>query len=118
MSGKLLIPLYGDEVAPRFDLAGEVLIVDLADDGTVKEDRIIVVSQASAEALCHLVLKEDIDAVICGGIEEEYHQYLKWKRVDLVDAVIGPWKRALSAWIEGTLSPGTILYQRRDRHEC
>ncbi len=118
MSEKLLIPLYGDEVAPRFDLAGEVLIVALDDDRTIREDRIIVVSQASAEGLCHLILKEEIGAVICGGIEEEYYQYLKWKRVALVDAVIGPWKAALAAWVDGTLAPGSILYPRRERHEC
>lgn len=118
MSRKLLIPLYGDEVAPRFDLAGEVLIVTLNDRNEVAEDRIIVVSQASAEGLCHLILKEEIGTVICGGIEEEYYQYLKWKRVELLDAVIGPWKAALAAWIGGTLSPGSILYPRKDGHDC
>ncbi len=118
MSRKCLIPLYGDEVAPRFDLAGEVLIVVLDDEGTVREDRIIVVSQASAEELCHLILKEEIGTVICGGIEEEYYQYLKWKRVALLDAVIGPWKAALTAWTEGTLSSGRILYPRRNPNEC
>ncbi len=118
MSRKLLIPLYGEEVAPRFDLAGEVLIVVLDEHNEIRDERIIVVSQASAEGLCHLILKEEIGAVICGGIEEEYYQYLKWKRVDLLDAVIGPWKAALTAWIEGTLSPGSILYPRRDHHEC
>jgi predicted Fe-Mo cluster-binding NifX family protein len=118
MSEKILIPLYGDEVAPRFDLAGEVLIVDLDEDRAVKEDRIIVVSRASAEALCHLILKEEIGTVICGGIEEEYYQYLKWKRIMLLDGVIGPWKAALNAWTDGTLSSGSILYPRRDHHEC
>jgi len=118
MSRKALIPLSGEEAAPRFDLAGEVLIVTLDDDNRIRDERIIVVSQASAEGLCHLILKEEIDAVICGGIEEEYYQYLKWKRVDIIDDVIGPWKAALRAWIEGTLAPGTILYPRREHHEC
>lgn len=118
MSRKLLIPLYGDEVAPRFDLAGEVLIASVNDKNEITEDRIVVVSRASAEGLCHLILKEEIGTVICGGIEEEYYQYLKWKRVDLLDAVIGPWEAALTAWIDGTLSAGSILYPRRDGHEC
>ncbi len=118
MSDKVLIPLFGDDVAPRFDLATEVLIAVLDSQGDVREDRIIVVSQASAEQLCHMVLKEEIGTVICGGIEEEYHQYLQWKRVSLLDGVIGAWKAALSAYVAGRLEPGSILCPRRKSHEC
>lgn len=117
MKKTLLIPIFGDDVAPRFDLAGEVFMAAADKDGRILEERIIVAPRASAEGLCHLILKEEIGTVICGGIEDEYYQYLKWKRIHLLDAVIGPWKAALAAWIDGTLSPGAILYPRRDRHE-
>ena len=34
---RLLIPLKGDEIAPRFDLAPEVMIVTVTDDGEIAE---------------------------------------------------------------------------------
>ncbi len=109
MAQKILIPLYGNDIAPRFDLATEILITT-ADakigDGT---EKIIVLPQASAEKLCHLVLTEKIQTVICGGIEEEYYHYLIWKKVSVVDSVVGSWEAALYQNSIGSLHPGMIL---------
>ncbi|NER07108.1 MAG: dinitrogenase iron-molybdenum cofactor biosynthesis protein, partial [Okeania sp. SIO3C4] len=80
MEKKILIPLYGNDVAPRFDLAGEVMIAGSGEEEAGREERIVVMSRASADNLCHMVLTEKAGEVICGGIEEEHYQYLKWKR--------------------------------------
>ena len=74
VSTKILIPLTGDDVAPRFDLAPEAFVAVVRADGSVGEDRTIILPHASAEALCNLILTEKIDMVICCGIEEEYYQ--------------------------------------------
>lgn len=115
MHKKILIPLYGNDVAPRFDLATEVLIVILDATDKRREEKIVVLSQASAEKLCHLVLSESINTVICSGIEEEYYQYLKWKRVDVLDSVIGPWPRVLDLYEQETLRPGSVLFDRKGK---
>jgi predicted Fe-Mo cluster-binding NifX family protein len=112
MAKKVLIALHGNEVAPRFDLATEVLIASLAPDGTVQEDKILVLPRASAEKLCHMILTEDVGAVICGGIEDEYFQYLTWKRVKVLDSVMGPFETALERFREGSLQEGAILFDR------
>lgn len=110
MQKKTLIPIYGNDVAPRFDLATEVLIAVGDETRKKREEKVVVISQASSEQLCHLVLTEGVDAVICSGIEEEYYQYLKWKRIQVIDSVIGPWKSALDRFHRGRLQPGDILY--------
>jgi predicted Fe-Mo cluster-binding NifX family protein len=115
MYKKILIPLYGNDVAPRFDLATEVLIVVLDEKDKHREEKIVVLQQASAEKLCHLILSEEINAVICSGIEEEYYQYLTWKRVDVLDSVIGPWPRVLDLYEQGTLRPGAVLSDRKGK---
>ncbi|WP_208022664.1 NifB/NifX family molybdenum-iron cluster-binding protein [Desulfonema ishimotonii] len=107
---KILIPLYGNDVAPRFDLATEVLIITTDDAGEGREEKIVVMPQASAEQLCHLVLTEGIGVVICGGIEEEYYQYLTWKRVGVFDSVVGPWERVFERFCKNELRTGSILY--------
>ncbi len=109
MAAKVLICLYGNEVAPRFDLATEVLMAFLEEDGRVHGERVVVLPQASAETLCHMVLTENIQVVICGGIEEEYYQYLTWKRVKVLDSVVGNAHKALDRLARGRLGVGDIL---------
>lgn len=109
MRKKLLIALHGQDVAPRFDLTGEVLIVSADEKGRNREKKQVVLPQISAEKLCHLILTEGIQAVICGGIEEEYYQYLTWKRVRVYDAVIGRAETAMKRFFADALKPGDIV---------
>lgn len=111
MLKKILIPISVNEVAPRFDLAAEVHIITGLKSGET-EDKTVVLPQASAEKLCHLILTENITCVICGAIEEEYHQFLSWKKITVIDAVIGPWERVLIRYLQGKLLPGDILCDR------
>lgn len=112
MYRKIIIPLFENDVAPRFDLATEVVIVRFDSKDSPGEEKMIVMPQASAEQLCHLVLTERIDTVICGGIEEEYYQYLTWKQVEVIDSVIGPWVAALKKFRTGGLKSCDILSKR------
>ncbi len=107
---KVLIPVYGAEIAPRFDLATEVLLFFKSREKEGWDERILVVSHSSAEELCRLILKEDVEMVICGGIEDEYYQYLKWKGVAVIDSVAGPWDRIPQRLTAEDLTAGAVLY--------
>jgi len=109
MSIKILIPLHENDVAPRFDLAAEVLIVTGIGKTGSGDKRMVVLPRASADQLCHLIITEGIQTVICSGIEDDYYQYLTWKRIEVIDSVIGSSQSALERFIEGTLKPGDIL---------
>ena len=107
---KVLIGLYGNEVSPRFDLSSEVLIAQVDEvKRKVLEEKIVVLSQPSAEMLCHMVLTESVHAVVCGGIEDEYYQYLTWKRVEVFESIIGDAREALEQLVRGNLQSGDIL---------
>jgi predicted Fe-Mo cluster-binding NifX family protein len=109
LPSKILIPLYENDVAPRFDLATEALIVtDLDQPGSIRK-KMVVLPRASAEKLCQLIITEGVQAVICSGIEEDYYQYLTWKRIEVVDSVIGSSQLALDRFIAGKLKSGDIL---------
>jgi predicted Fe-Mo cluster-binding NifX family protein len=109
MNQKLLITIWRDQVAPRFDLTSEVLVATVDSSGEVLNARTVVLPTVSAENLCHMILTEGITAVICGGIEEEYFQYLTWKKVTVIDSVIGPYNLALEFAKDGRLEAGAIL---------
>jgi predicted Fe-Mo cluster-binding NifX family protein len=112
MSEKILITLIESDVSPRFDLTTEVLISSLNEDGSIEENRTMVLAHESPEDLCQLILNEEVNAVICGGIEEEFFDYLTWKKVRVLDSVMGPWERALDRFRSGDLEAGAILYDR------
>ena len=114
MTRKILITLNENDVAPRFDLATEVLIATLPEQGAV-EQKTLVLAHPSAEDLCQLILNEDIRVVVCGGIEEEFYEYLTWKKVRVLDCVMGPWEHALERLRERQLKPGAVLFDRPRR---
>ncbi len=108
---KLLIPVQGDFVAPRFDLATEILIIRYEDTELIGEPRTIIMEQASEEELCQMIVKEHITDIVCGGIEDLHYNFLAWKKVKIFDAVIGDWKTAMDKALKGVLTQGEIILE-------
>ncbi len=108
MKIKVLIPLFDEEVAPRFDLATEVLMAEYTDSGFLQE-KVLILPGPSAERLCQLIITEGTQVVICGGIEQEFYDYLTWKRVRIIDNVIGSGRQLLERYFQGRLAPGDII---------
>lgn len=109
---RLLIPLHDNEVAPRLDLATDVLVVDVtAQSGEPAwNDKLVVLEQASAENVCKVVLTEKVHTVICAGIEDEYLQFLTWKGVTVLDGIMGPTDVVIERYALGTLEAGANCY--------
>jgi predicted Fe-Mo cluster-binding NifX family protein len=106
---KIMITTRGDFVSPRFDMSLEVLIATCYDQQLLEEPHSLVLSNVSAELICDLALKEKIDVVICGGIEEQHYQFLIWKKITVFDSVIGPHADVLRVAMDNALEPGAIL---------
>lgn len=109
MTKRILIPLYNNEVAPRFDLATDVMTVEYNNQGSSSES-VIVLPQASSEDLCALATSGKTNVVICGGIGEEYYQYLKWKGITVIDNVTGPIDKVIHEMRHCRLVSGANLY--------
>ena len=112
MTHKLLIPVHQENIEPRFDMATEVFIILVAEDMAVKEKKTMVLSRSSADDLCHLMLSEHITTLICGAIEDEYYQFLKWKKIEIFDSIVGTWSDAFDRWKKNILNSGDILSDR------
>jgi len=106
---KILITIEKNEVAPRFDQTSEILIAEIEGEKIVAEPRIILLPGSSGEDICGLAIKENISLVICCGIEDTHYQYLKWKKIKVVDGVIGPYEQALHFAITSQLKARMIL---------
>jgi hypothetical protein len=112
MIDKILITMSAKEIAPRFDLTTEVRIITVSNIDMVEEERTMVLAQASAEKLCHLILVQNIKTVICGAIEEEYYQFLKWKKVSIFDSVAGLCSVVFEHYLDNTLASGAMFFKK------
>jgi predicted Fe-Mo cluster-binding NifX family protein len=106
---KILLTIYKNEIAPRFDQSSEILIAETEGEKISGNPRIILLTGTSGDDICGLAIKENISLLICGGIEETHYQYLKWKKINVVDGVIGPYEQALNFAVAQNLKPGMIL---------
>lgn len=109
----VVIPLLDNTVAPRFDLAVEVW-VGTYDGQKLREERTIILPHPSAEELCQFCQKEGADLVVCDGIESEYYDYLRWKRIKVIDGVCGPLERVAALAASGDLAPGMLLFSPKE----
>ena len=112
MIHKLTIPVHQEKIALRFDMATEVFIILLSDKFINEEKKSIILPRTSAEELCHLMLSKNINTLICGAIEDEYYQFLTWKKINIFDSVVGTWSEAFTNWKESSLNSGDILSSR------
>jgi Dinitrogenase iron-molybdenum cofactor. len=112
------ITLCGDAVAPRFDMTAEGLVVSIEPGVTSsnlirEQGRHLVLAHTSSEELCDVITRAGVTIVVCGGIEEDYYHYLRWKRIEVVSDVMGPLDAVLARQAEGKLQPGDCLFAKR-----
>lgn len=115
---KIMITTRGDFVSPRFDMSSEVIIATFYDQQLLEEPHTLVLSNVSGELLCDLALKEDVDFVVCGGIESEHYDFLTWKKITVYDSVIGPHADVLKLAMDNGLKAGSILAGVTSREEA
>jgi len=112
---KILITLQDNHIAPRFDLTTEVLIARIAKEKVLGKPRTILLPGPSSDELCGLAIKEEVALVICGGIEDTHLQYLLWKKIEVIDRIIGPAKEALALAMAKKLQSGDIIRTKTDQ---
>ncbi len=112
---KILIPVTREYIAPRFDTATEALISLYYDGELIEGPRSILIAEPSADAFCDIAIKERITTVICCGIEEEHFLFLQWRKIEVIDGIIGPWQQALQQAIAKKLAADTIIGIKRDK---
>lgn len=106
---KILVAIKSAYVAPRFDMASEVAIFSTTQGKIDGKPRIVLLPGPSSDELCGLILKEEVSVVICGGIEEEHYQYLEWKKIKVIDRVIGKTGDVLRLALADELRPGAVV---------
>ena len=122
----ILITLDGNNIAFRFDFCTEIWMGQINENQKGNKSKnqknekknqyqakitgeILILPKSSPEYICQLIIDKKIDILICGGIEDEYYDYLKWKKVTIYDSVIGSYNEALQNLIRGRLKSNKIF---------
>lgn len=113
MERRALLTVRKDEIAPRFDLTTEALLVNISNTGEIVLRKSFLLAHASGDELCDLALSRDVGIIVCGGIEDEYYHYLRWKRIEVIDQVMGPLESVVTRLAANKLGSGDILFDRR-----
>lgn len=106
---KILIPILENDLAPRFDMATEALLVSIIRETSAMgrvEEKVAVLETPSAESMCRLAQNEAVQTVICAGIEKDSYDFLEWKGIQVLDDICGPVDAILEAYLGGRLSTG------------
>lgn len=106
---KVMFAISGPDVAPRFDLTVEAIIVQVENGELTHEPRELVLSEPSGDELCGLAVSEAVDLVVCGGIDEVHFEYLAWKKIRIIDGVVGPYVEVIDLLRKDRLAAGMIF---------
>ena len=110
---KILLPLFNNELAPRFDLAVDVLILSVTRETSVMgkiQEKVTVLETPSGEAMCRLAVTEGVQTVITAGIEKEFFDFLEWKGIRVVDNICGQVDTIIEAHLGGKLAQGQSYF--------
>lgn len=101
---RVAVPLFGQEVAPRFGYADNFLIAEL------KDGKVVCVDDIRLEfSDWHLRLeqlhKRGVDTILCGGFNRFYLPFAKILKIDVIAGLSGDADQLVEAFARGEEMP-------------
>lgn len=110
--------VWNERIAPVFDVAGQVWILDVTGPGSVEQHAEPLPEGAPADRVRRLV-ELGVGELICGAISRESQAALSGYGIRVVPLTAGPIPEVTRAWLDGRLSaprfamPGCGGHRRR-----
>ena len=120
---RVAIPHWQNRVSPVFDVAGNVLMVDVA-DGREEARRNVAVNVEQPHLRASLLSQHGATVLICGAISWPLELALNAVGIEVISQTCGDIEQVLSAFINGQLKqdaflmPGCCGRRRRFRVRC
>ena len=108
------VPLFGDEVSPRFGYATEVMLAHV-EGRKVHSSRRIAVPETGGMQICVLLISLKPQVVICGGIRRACQRMLEHRHITVIWGIIGRAEDALSSYASGKLKSDQFVCPGRRR---
>ena len=105
---KIAIPNWQGRVSPVFDVAGNVLIVDI-DDGVEQARRDVVVNVENLQGRAAWLAEIGADVLVCGAISKPLEMAVSATGIEVISQICGDLECVLAAFIDGRLDQGAFL---------
>ena len=103
---RVAIPRFGESVAPCFEHSCTMAIY-VVEDGRVVEQIDLPLESRIPYDRVRLMKAEQVNVVVCGGVQEFYEDLLRANGIEVVSWVSGTVEDLLHRLLKGRLSPGT-----------
>jgi len=115
---KTAFTVWNGRIAPVFDTAKEILLVESAGARIVSEETRALPTQAT-----DWLSENEVDAVVCGAISRPLQERLTADGVRVVPFVAGETHAVVRAWLDGTIGGAAFTMpgcggRRRMRRGC
>jgi len=105
---KIALPTFGNRISPRFDCAGEFLLLTIEGSQVVETKSYESEKWSMIERIRKLA-EVEVDIVICGGIDAFSIEQLKLHKIKLISWITGNVDDAVIRFIKGELEPMSMI---------
>ena len=99
---KVAIPIFRERVAPAFDWAGRLLLVEVDRSGVVRQSDLEMVGVTAHERAA-LLVDLAVEVLICGGISTPVTARLQAQGIHVLPGIAGNVGEVLEAFVAGSL---------------
>jgi len=101
-SMRIALPVWQDRISPVFDVAGQLLLVDVADGCEIMRDAKMLNAATPEARIAHL-RELGVETLICGGISQPLELGLADHGIRVTARVCGNVEEILAAFLAGRL---------------
>ena len=105
---KIAIPVFQTKVSPRFDSSQSFLLLLIQNDSIVTQENLPTTGWSLSAKRKELV-EQDVDTLICGGIDLESMQYLSSGGIKVYSWITGEIEDAVTRFLDKGLESGIII---------
>ena len=105
---RVAIPHWQGRISPVFDVAGNLLLVDVADDHE-QGRRDVAVTGRQPQARVRQLLELDADVLVCGAVSWPLEAAIVAGGIEVVSQTCGDVEEVLAAFIKGELNQDAFL---------
>jgi predicted Fe-Mo cluster-binding NifX family protein len=103
---KVAVPRFGDRVAPCFEHTTTISIFWLSDGRVSRKRDFTLVSNEPLDRV-RLLRDQQVDTLICGGMEQRFEDMLEARGIRVVSWVKGPVDDLVAQFVRGELVAGS-----------
>ena len=96
------LSILDNRIAPVFDVARELLLVNV-DNGTVVQQELLILPKVAREKMVKLV-DLGVNALLCGAISKELNNSTMQCGIEVISFLSGDVKMILNAWLADSLN--------------